>query len=117
MKDIKTFEKYDEANRVLIRACVMERAVSVELFGGDSPHIGAVSVWDEKRGECITVDLPTHKEAVISKMLAEDLGRRLDRTVSVTAGIHYDNFTPEILQSVMQMTKDIAARIAEFVLQ
>ena len=112
--------------------------VCVIVSGGDAPHIGAVSagVFDcgvgaapmhmqdvsnknEKPlvtqlypGQTATLVLPSHKEGVVSEMLAKELSARLEKNVTVLCGIHVDNLSKEGIAEIVEIMKKSGERIA-----
>lgn len=81
--------------------------------GGSRYHVGAAatatvlpSLKDSRRltSSASVITVPGHKEDEIARAAALRLARALHCTVTVTAGIHIDNASPE----------DIAALVADF---
>lgn len=64
------------------------------IVGGE-PHIGAVSTASKNEGEwkVETASVPDHKEHVLTGPMALQAAQCLKTTVTVVAGIHYDNLT------------------------
>ena len=75
--------------------------VSISLFGGTLPHVGAVSVAvyePERRSATVsTVTVFSHRDDACSAPCAKKASAALRCTVSVSAGIHVDDAAPEEL--------------------
>ncbi|MCE5172140.1 hypothetical protein LQV63_22925 [Paenibacillus profundus] len=72
------------------------------ITGGD-PHIGAVSTASKDDGEwkVKTTPVPGHKEHVLTGPMALQAAQFLKTTVTVVAGIHYDNLTAADIDMVV----------------
>ena len=103
---------YEAADLSLI-AYMLGKDLHVSVFGGDVPHIGAVSVWDPDAGEVKAISLPGHKEQVITDKIARAVGTGANVRICVEAGMHYDHFSKEVLNQV----EWAADRIIEDLLQ
>ena len=80
----------------------------VAIWGGEKPHIGAVSVAqprpslkDPKRmsSNASVICLLGHKEDELAKAASEILSAALNTRVVVTAGIHWDNLDANGIES------------------
>lgn len=89
---------------------VLDRGVHISLFGGELPHIGAVSVADPG-GRVTTIQFPGHKEALVSEMWAGELVRRKLLPAVVEAGIHYDRLTREQIALVVETSSALLADV------
>ena len=68
---------------------VMEDSISVEITGGEKPHVGCVILaLPEKDTRSLIVD--GHKDHELALPLAEELCKLTGLTVSMSAGIHID---------------------------
>jgi hypothetical protein len=94
----------------------------VAIWGGERPHIGAVSVAQPRpslRDPAVTsatasvICLLGHKEDELAKATAEILAARLNTHVVVTAGIHWDHLDEEGIQQVIQNSQILLERILE----
>lgn len=86
----------------------------VAIWGGEKPHIGAVSVAQSrpslKNPEVMSatasvICFPAHKEDELAKAVSEILAAVLDTRVVVTAGIHWDNISEEGIKQVVSNSK------------
>jgi hypothetical protein len=85
--------------------------ILVAIWGGEKPHIGAVSVAQPRpslkdpeitSATASVICLLGHKEDELAKAASEILAAALNTTVVVTAGIHWDNLTAEGIQTVVR---------------
>lgn len=92
---------------------MLDQGIRVDLYGGDLPHIGAVSaVSCDKRLE--TILFPGHREAVLSESWAASLNQaRPVCPVAVTAGIHYDGVTREDIEEIVKVTEEMRKQVME----
>lgn len=83
----------------------------VAIWGGEKPHIGAVSVAQPRpslEDENVTSATASvfcfvgHKEDELAKAVSEILAAALNTQVVVTAGIHWDNISEEGIQKVIR---------------
>lgn len=83
----------------------------VAIWGGERPHIGAVSVAQPRpslKDSGITsatasvICMLGHKEDELAKAVSEILAAALNTHVVVTAGIHWDNIDGEGIRQVIQ---------------
>jgi gallate decarboxylase subunit D len=98
--------------------------VSVNLLGGDTPHIGAVAVAiprasrarPGRRSATTSVfALVGHKDDELARSMASDLARHLAITAVVTAGVHLRQARPSdiaaVVRNAMDAVKAILARV------
>lgn len=90
----------------------LDEGINVLLTGGEKSHIGAVSCWTTD-GELRTMQLPGHKEGVISDAWACTLGNILQETVCVECGIHYDHLRPEEIAQVVKTTEEMLGKVKD----
>ena len=94
----------------------------VYIWGGDSPHIGAVAAatprpsLDDPAVTSATASVLAyvgHKEDDLAKMAAEQLASATGTRVVVTAGIHWDDISPGGIEAVINNSRDLIARLIE----
>ena len=94
----------------------------VAIWGGEKPHIGAVSVAqsrpslkdpDAMSATASVFCFVGHKEDELAKAASEILAAALNTHVVVTAGIHWDNITKEGIQKVIQNSEILVDLILE----
>lgn len=96
--------------------------VSICLFGGERPHIGAVAVAQprpslrdasENSASCSVITLVGHKDDEPARDMALYLATQLNVAVSVACGIHVDNITPEELHAATKLCHELGERCGE----
>ena len=94
----------------------------VAIWGGEKPHIGAVSVAQPRpsltdakitSATASVICLPGHKEDELAKAVSEILAAALNTSVVVTAGIHWDNISKDGIQKVIENSKILVDLILE----
>ena len=94
----------------------------IAIWGGEKPHIGAVAVAQPRpslKDPAVTsssasvICLVGHKEDELAKAAAEILAAALKTQVVVTAGIHWDNLSPEAIQRVVRNSEFLVDMILE----
>ncbi|OAB74924.1 hypothetical protein PNBC_12140 [Paenibacillus crassostreae] len=76
------------------------------IVTGGAVHIGAISTaYYSPEGliEVQTTKIPGHKEYTISESLARRAIEVLNRTVTIAAGIHYDNITKSEIEMIVEI--------------
>jgi len=108
--------------RFKIRGFVQEvgQDLLVSVWGGTRPHIGAVgiavprhSLKNPKKWSATSSNFtfPGHKEDTLVKKISERLAARLKKNVVVTAGLHWDNITPQEIKIIENLTEGLSDRI------
>ncbi len=104
------------------RICWIGDDLLVSIYGGESPHIGAVAAAHPRpslkdpsvRSATASVICYTaHKEDELAKSAAEKLSAALDTRVVVTAGIHWDNLPEKGIDQVITNSRNLVAMILE----
>lgn len=85
-----------------------ENGVSVTLWGGDRPHIGAVGVAGPD-GEYTVTEFPGHREGVVCEKWTAALAAAGCLPAVVTAGIHYDGLDQAGIKAVLTLTDEMLA--------
>jgi hypothetical protein len=76
-------------------AILSENSVVVQIYGGDTPHVGAVAIFFTTGSPPTCIQLAGHKEEQIVKSMVIDFAEKTGRNTVITAGIHVDNATVE----------------------
>jgi len=96
--------------------------LSVAIWGGERPHIGAVALAQPRpslkdpgimSATASVLCAVGHKEDDLVKEASELLAAALKTRVVVTAGIHWDNLDEEGIRAVKQNSQALVTRIAE----
>ncbi len=93
--------------------------LSVAIFGGDKPHIGAVAIavanidgYNRKYSPTIScISVLDHKDEEVARFVAKELSTLLNSQVVVTAGIHVDNATLNDINIIMENTRNITEKL------
>lgn len=83
----------------------LDNGVHILLTGGCRTHIGAVSICD--REGLHTIELPGHRESVVSTGWAKSLHRLWSLPVTVACGIHYENASKYEIQAVLAAVESL----------
>jgi hypothetical protein len=124
------FEAGAGRRRVWGTALLSAGSLSVNLLGGDRPHIGAVAIAiprpslsaSGRRSASTSVFTVTgHKEDEVARRMADALARRLGVVTVVVAGIHIERAETADIRAVMRNVgaaqRSLAARIARLSLE
>jgi hypothetical protein len=94
----------------------------VAIWGGDRPHIGAISLAQHRpslkdpgimSATASVICVVGHKEDDLVKEASEFLASTLKTRVVVTAGIHWDNLDEAGIHAVRQNSRALVKRIGE----
>ena len=102
---IRTIEKSTIVLGKEIKAIIefTDNGLNVLVAGGDKSHIGAVAIMDESKN-LTSITFPKHKETIIAETWARQLYEKFNMPVVVSAGIHYDEITPNDILCVVKAT-------------
>jgi hypothetical protein len=102
-----------ETSRGRFKTCGFVQEVGqdilVSIWGGTRPHIGAIgiavprhSLKNPKKWSATSSNFtfPGHKEDTLVKKISERLATQLRKNVVVTAGIHWDNISPQEIKII-----------------
>jgi len=101
---------------------LIEQDLLVAIWGGEKPHIGAVSVAQPRpslkypevmSATASVICLLGHKENELAKAASEILAAALNTSVVVTAGIHWDNISKDGIQKVIKNSQILVDLILE----
>lgn len=98
------------------------RDLLIAIWGGEKPHIGAVAIAQPRpslKDPSVTsssgsvICLLGHKEDRLAKAVAEKMAARLERVVTVTAGIHWDDIPEEGIETINRNSKILVDMILD----
>jgi len=111
---------------VFLTAVFMGNDVSVHIFGGEMPHIGAVAIAMPRKSlkgdgsdsaSVSVICVPGHKEDALAQSVAKRLSSLWGCHVTVVAGIHIDSATEKDLEqlnaNVESLIEELIERIAK----
>lgn len=87
----------------------------VTVTGGDAAHVGSVSVCRMCGGEprLEKILLPAHRDDVVGDKFAQALAQRLNTTVCVVSGIHFDGVSKQDIAEIVRASDEMLVRILE----
>ncbi len=94
----------------------------VSIYGGDRPHIGAVSMAYPRPGNdnsdlisstASVFCFSGHKEDDIAKSTSQLLARTINSNVVVTAGMHWDDIDKDGIKKVIENSQILVNMIIE----
>jgi hypothetical protein len=108
--------------KINIKAITVGQDLCIIISGGDSPHIGCVtlsiprlSLADTGRTSATTsvLNLVGHKDDHAASYVSNVLAAKLNKNVVVTGGIHVDKITPEEIRLTMELLKRLTDNLIE----
>jgi len=105
--------------RINMKFFLVGEDVCVIIAGGDSPHIGCVTLSvprpslskDAYSATTSVLNLLGHKDDEIAKYVSELLSSRLNKNVVVTCGIHVENITPKEINITFDIINEIINKL------
>lgn len=102
--------------RLRLIAVPMGRDLCVVITGGDTPHLGAVTVCADKK-EPVTEVFASHKDHVVTELAAGILRGEYEGSFALCCGIHLDRIEKreieDILEMSEQMVRELCRRLKE----
>jgi hypothetical protein len=101
---------------IKVQIVAMGKDYNVICYGGDVPHIGAVTMSIPRPSlenpdiiSCTTSVLVNigHKDDILARVISEKLSVRENAVVTCACGIHYDNITKAELKELMDEINEI----------
>lgn len=101
----------------------MGKDYTVAVYGGDTPHIGAVVMSVPRlsltgKGIGVTSSILTgmgHKDDIIAKWFAEEIAKKTAAIVVCSCGIHVDNITSEQIKQVNKTCERLLQEVLQTV--
>ena len=91
---------------IAVQVTHLDSGLHVLLVGGDSTHVGSVSMADGGKLLC-SYAFPTHREQVISDKWAICISAECQCAVTVACGIHYNNAAKHQIVTILRLTDDL----------
>lgn len=122
MVEQKHFTTGEGKYRVELLVSVTGDGLVVQLFGGESAHVGAAaislprpSLRDPAVVSCNTIVVPLlgHKDDEIAKPVAEQIAVVCGKPVLVVAGMHVDNAGPEDIEALVKNSHEAARMLTD----
>jgi len=108
--------------KINLKAILIGEDLCVIISGGDSPHIGCVtlsvprpSLADSRIISATTsvLNLIGHKDDEAAKYVSHMLSSELNKNVVVTCGIHLDNITKEEINIIFELLKELTEKLIQ----
>ena len=105
---------------ISVTAIFMGNDLNISLYGGDTPHIGAVALaqprpslhnTEQSSSTCSVLAITGHKEDELARALALDLSKKLEVAVCVACGIHLNKISPEEIGLVLEICDRLTAKL------
>lgn len=100
-------EKTEGRVNVKLEALKAGNDICLLITGGDTPHIGAVSVYSIENKINTTI-FEGHKDDKVSEYFINNMKDYFKGKISASCGIHIDDITKEEINIVMEICRDIA---------
>lgn len=123
---IKTFTARAGEGRytVEVLATVTGEGVTVQVLGGEKPHVGAVALSlprpslsepGKLRASTTVVPIYGHRDDEIARPVAEQLAVALEQPVVVVAGIHIDAAAVEEVEVLVRNSREAVQRLLKLI--
>ena len=99
---------------ILVQTVLLPQGIHIGIYGGDLPHIGAVSIADPE-GTCMTTQFPGHKDGIISSRWVQELARKKLCPAVVEVGIHYDRISDEGIRKVIALSEKMLSTVLKVI--
>lgn len=92
------------------------------ITGGDRPHLGCAALAVPHPGisnpDCpsatvSTLNLPARRDGDLANDVAKELSRSLGHHAAVLCGVHFDSFSPKLMQLVSQAAQCLSSLIIQ----
>lgn len=105
-------EKEYRERKIRASFTALDSGCLVSVTGGDSSHIGAVTII---AADCPmqTLSYPSHKEGLVSEAWAEKIFHDRHCPVTVAAGIHYDQLGSDGIRDVVALTDQMLEELLQ----
>lgn len=111
--------------RITMKAIAVGEDLCVIIYGGDSPHIGCVtlsvprpSLQDAAAYSATTsvLNVIGHKDDEAARYVSHELSSKLNKNVVVTCGIHVDDITNEEIKITIELLKNLTDRLIQILI-
>ena len=96
--------------KIIADVRLLAHDISISIYGGDLPHIGAVAVLCPT-GEISLTEFPRHKESVICEQWITTLKQLGFTSAVIHAGIHYDNICKNEINDILVLSKQLLEKV------
>lgn len=124
MKESELIQITKEAKGIKLDITVLptEEGLTVTVYGGDKPHVGAVAIGlprpsladpSKTSATASVFALVGHKDDEIAKPVAEMLAAKLRKPIVVVAGVHLVSPSTEQINTVMELIPKVSEEILQ----
>lgn len=108
--------------KITLQAVTVGNDICVILYGGDTPHIGCVtlsiprpSLQDAAVASATTsvLNVIGHKDDEAARYVSCVLASKLNKNVVVTCGIHIEDITDEEIRITIELLKDLTNKFIQ----
>ena len=108
--------------KITLQAVPVGNDLCVILYGGDTPHIGCVtlsvprpSLKDKTATSATTsvLNIIGHKDDEAARYVSSVLASKLNKNVVVTCGIHIEDITVEEIRIAIALLKDLTNKFIQ----
>ena len=108
--------------KINIKAITIGEDLIAIISGGDSPHIGCVTLSTPRPSLCDSkvisattsvLNLIGHKDDEVARYVSHELSSKLNKNVVVTCGIHIDNITGEEINIIVKLLKELTETLVQ----
>ncbi len=96
--------------RLSLMAVPMGNDLCVIITGGDTPHLGAVTVVSDTK-EPVTEVFAAHKDDHVTKLAAGILRREFGGNFAICCGVHLDNIEKQEIADVLEMSEQMVCEL------
>ncbi len=114
------FRRCIDGKEILLTYRFIGNDLHLFCYGGDSPHVGAVSLAIPYRNasgtmsaSVSTLTAPNHRDDAISQFLAVRLAKALGCVTLAVCGIHYENATKDLIQKIQATVDGLADELLQ----
>lgn len=110
----KLFTNKRSGYEITLRAEWIGNDLLLNLYGGDTPHIGTVTTFsndDTQTRRFPSHDGRFHKDDVLASILLTVIQLRIPGNCVITAGVHVDHISQEQIAASFSMTEELAEEL------
>lgn len=102
-------------NKIInVSVLIVQGEIQILISGGDKEHIGSVCIIDSN-GNSINHCFSGHRDNIIAQKWVLEIYKKTQRTVVVSAGIHYENITSKDIEQIINITDDLLKKILSLI--
>lgn len=115
----KTFINKKAGYEITLRAEWIGNDLLLNLFGGDTPHMGTVTTFSVET-ELQVQRFPSHdgrfhKDDVLAEIIIERISSELPGNCVITAGVHVDHISKVQIEASFSMVKELTEELLRWI--